>query len=258
MLSACHHPSDIIAISCHKTVVQKPENTQPKQSTINFGIHHSTPSFCILHSNAEMKNVILFIGNAAMHLAWLNVLFILLKGYFTNGGFTLETCEGELRPSLQTALLLAGIEFFNSILKFTKSKPHQVLLFSSVRFGIEYLTAPLLPCSRAHLWTVTIWAFGDMIRCGCFALETGWSLMQSSSPPPSWIRSIRYTVGPILFPLGAGGEMIMVILAAMDGRPKLYMAASLWPAGFYPLMKQLLRQRKKHFNKLRAEHEKNA
>ena len=205
-----------------------------------------------------MKNVILFLSNAAMQMAWINVLFILLKGLFTNGGFTSETCEGELRPSLQTALLLAGIELLNSVLQLTKSKPHQVLLFSSVRFGVEYLTTPLLPCSRAHLWTVAIWALGDVVRCGCFALETGWTLIQSSSPPPSWIRSIRYTVGPILFPLGAGGEMTMVMLAAMDGRPKLFLAASLWPVGFYPLMKQLLQQRKKHFSKLSVAHEKNA
>jgi hypothetical protein len=42
----------------------------------------------------------------------------------------------------------------------------------------------------------------------------------------------------------------MVLLAAKDGRPGLYVAASLWPLFFYPLMKQLLKQRAKHFKKL--------
>jgi hypothetical protein len=50
-----------------------------------------------------------------------------------------------------------------------------------------------------------------------------------------------------MFPLGTVGEMAMVIRAAMNGRPILYVAAALWPAGFFPLMKQLLRQRRKHF-----------
>ena len=204
-----------------------------------------------------MKNAILFLSNASMQLAWAKVLLIIIQGCFNNDGFTADFCEGQLRSSLQTALLLAGIEFLNSLLKFTKSKPHQVLLFSSVRFGVEYWTAPLLPCSKAHLWTVTIWALGDVIRCGCFAMETGWVLLVSSKPPPTWIRSIRYTAGPILFPLGAGGEMAMVLLAAWEGRPKLYLAAALWPLGFYPLMTQLLRQRKKHFNKLSTEQHEN-
>jgi len=48
------------------------------------------------------------------------------------------------------------------------------------------------------------------------------------------------------------GEMLMVMKLAADGRPLVYLAASMWPAGFYPLIKQLLKQRKKHFSKQNA------
>jgi hypothetical protein len=61
------------------------------------------------------------------------------------------------------------------------------------------------------------------------------------------MKSIRFTVGPILFPIGAGGEFLMVVLAATGRRPKLFIAAALWPIFFYPMMKQLLKQKRKHF-----------
>ncbi|KAL3910318.1 MAG: hypothetical protein SGILL_007740, partial [Bacillariaceae sp.] len=60
-------------------------------------------------------------------------------------------------------------------------------------------------------------------------------------------KTVRFILGPILFPIGAFGEMMMVVAAARDGRPKAYIAAALWPVFFYPMMKQLLKQRRKHF-----------
>ena len=89
-----------------------------------------------------------------------------------------------------------------------------------------------------------------MIRFGCFALDAACIVLGYGSVP--WMKSIRYSVGPVLFPLGAGGEMAMVLSIAMEtGRWYVYVAASLWPLGFYPLMKTLLKQRRRHFQKLR-------
>jgi hypothetical protein len=85
-----------------------------------------------------------------------------------------------------------------------------------------------------------MWGFGDMVRFGCFAIA-------SAAPQVRLVKSIRYTVGPILFPIGTFAEMMMVILAASDGRPMIYLAAALWPVFFYPMMQQLLKQRRKHF-----------
>jgi Protein tyrosine phosphatase-like protein, PTPLA len=109
---------------------------------------------------------------------------------------------------------------------------------------VEKLVAPLIPCSSwQHLITVFSWSLGDTIRFGTFALNT-------ASPSWQFTKSIRFTVGPILFPIGALGEMMMVVAAAHDGRPKAYIAAALWPVFFYPMMKQLLKQRRKHFESI--------
>jgi hypothetical protein len=114
-----------------------------------------------------------------------------------------------------------------------------------VRTGVEVLVTPLITCGAwQHLATALFWSFGDTIRFGCFAVDEAFPQAGTHA------KSVRYTVGPMLFPLGAAGEMLMVLRAAMDGRPLLYIAAALWPLGFYPLMKQLRRQRKKHFQKM--------
>ncbi len=192
-----------------------------------------------------MKDFFLFIGNAAILIAWLRVL---LTFAFEFDGEE-DTCNHLLHPRTTTALAVSGIELLNSLLKLTKSKPHQVLLFSATRTGVELLLAPLIPCnSREHLITVFCWSLDGIFRFGCFGLDA--ALSMSGIESPSVIKSVRYTVGPILFPFGAGGEMFMCLLAARGGRPTLYFAASLWPVFFYPLMKQLLKQRSKHFKKL--------
>lgn len=194
--------------------------------------------------NTSLSQVILMLGNAAIHVAWTRVLWSLAFE-----GINEDNCISIIKPQTMTALMISCIEFFNAVLGLTRSKPHQVLLFASVRAGVEMMVAPLIPCSAfQHTFTILMWSLDGLIRFGCFGFDALLSLLGQTSPPI--VKSIRYTAGPLLFPLGAGGEMAMVLLAAKDDRPALYFAASLWPLFFYPLMKQLLKQRAKHFKKL--------
>ncbi len=102
-----------------------------------------------------------------------------------------------------------------------------------------------------------MWSLDGIIRFGCFALDAFLILLGYGHGSVPFIKTVRYSVGPILFPLGAGGEMLMVLtIAVKTGRWSIYFAASLWPLGFYPLMKTLLKQRKRHFQRLRDEKEK--
>lgn len=198
-----------------------------------------------------LKQVILFIGNAAINIMWFRVFLI----FFFNGLWDVDEtiCTETLRPRIIHALAVSGIELFNSIFGLTKSKPSQVLLFSSVRTGVELIASPYLPCNSIyHLFTVLCWSLDGIVRFGCFGLDALLFLCGFGSVP--FIKSVRYTFGPLLFPLGAGGEMIMVLcIAVQTGRWSVYFAASLWPLGFYPLMKTLLKQRKRHFQRLRDE-----
>jgi hypothetical protein len=199
--------------------------------------------------SSMLKEFLLFIGNATIFITWLRVLYIfIINGFFHNMDPTI--CTNTLRPRIIQALAVSSIELFNSLSGLTKSKFHQVLLFASVRTGVELLAAPELPCTHpTHLVTTLCWAL-DAIRFGCFGLDALFNLIGIGNIP--LVKSIRYTIGPMIFPIGALGEMMMVLMIAMKtGRWSIYFAASLWPLGFYPLMKSLLYARKKHFQRLR-------
>lgn len=192
---------------------------------------------------ALLKRITLVVTNAVMMAMWARVLFVIISIGIKTLASDDKQCEDTLTPVLLHALAASYLELFNSFIGLTRSNPIHVLLFSTVRAGVELLVAPLLPCGCwQHLLTVICWSLGDVVRFGCFALDS-----LAPDQMGSIVKSVRYTVGPILFPFGAGGEMLMVIRAASEGRPDMYVAAALWPAGFYPLMKQLLKQRRKHF-----------
>jgi hypothetical protein len=179
--------------------------------------------------------------NATMMLAWARTLRVIFRNFHGIVNNDSDICLGILADYTKLALVISFFEVTNAGMGFTRSKAHQVLLFAVIRAGVELLVAPLLPCGGwQHMLTVTCWSLGDTIRFSCFVLD-------HLVPGGTLAKSVRYTVGPMIFPFGAAGEMLMVVAAAADGRPLMYLAAALWPAGFYPLMKQLLKQRKKHF-----------
>ena len=184
--------------------------------------------------------------NLITSVAWGRVLLIILQnGWEALADKGSDACMALLTPALKTALFISFLELFNCVIGLTRSPVPAVLLFSCTRMGVELLTAPLIPCGCwQHLLTVAVWSFGDLIRFGCFTVD-------SAIPGVRLVKSIRFTVGPILFPIGAlGGEMMMVIRAGSDNsRPLLYGAAALWPVFFYPMMQQLLKQREKHFQR---------
>ena len=188
------------------------------------------------------KLICLVTTNLVMFAGWAHVIYVFVTAGLDNlSDFKSEICEDRLRPALYMALTVSAIELLTCMIGLTRSNPIQVLLFASVRAGVEILITPLIGCGAwQHLFTALCWSLGDSVRFACFTLD-------GIVPGGTLAKSIRYTFGPIMFPLGTAGEMFMVIRAAMNGRPILYLAAALWPAGFYPLMKQLLKQRRKHF-----------
>ena len=213
--------------------------------------------------------------NATLLVIWARVLIALVLYSFvvpTHDDETDDWCVSHLTPAVHLAVIAGFWEVVNAIVGTTRSHPLQVGLFASVRWGIEYLVTPLLPLGclqRAHLWTVLCWSLGDTIRFACFtgctAVEYEWCSSSSSSlakPPVSAqtttttttsqrilhaAKWIRYTAGPILFPLGVIGEVCMLgHVAVQGGRPYLWiLILGLWPLGFFTLLTQLLHQRRK-------------
>lgn len=198
--------------------------------------------------------------NAAMALSWLRVVvalstaaMMMMQGATHN---LEDACRADVVPAVKLALAVSFLELANALLGVTRSKPAQVLLFATVRLGVELWVAPRLASCAAwpHLLTVACWGAGDTIRFLCFLVDN-WNA-DPQQQPAVVARAVRYTVGPVIFPVGASGEMIMVIYAALRqegyGKPGMLVAASLWPLGFYPLFTQLLRQRRKFFAKTDA------
>jgi hypothetical protein len=182
--------------------------------------------------------------NCIIVAAWARVLIIVLINGWTSLAIEgSNVCQDVMTPAVKVALGVSFLELFNCLLGFTRSPVAAVILFSCTRMGVGLLVVPLISCgSWEHLLTVMVWSFGDVVRFACFAID-------SAVPGIYMVKSVRFTVGPILFPIGAlGGEMMMVIRAGSDNnRPILYATAALWPVFFYPMMQQLLKQRRKHF-----------
>jgi hypothetical protein len=182
--------------------------------------------------------------SASWGRVWGRAFWIIWSNVWSSLESDESACLNILGPPLKFALGVSFLELFNRLVGLTRSPIAAVVLFSCTRMGVELLTAPLIPCGCwQHLVTVAMWSMGDLVRFACFAIDT-------ASPGMFWVKSIRFTVGPMLFPIGAAGEMMMVIRAASDHHNPmiLYAAAALWPLFFYPMMQQLLKQRRKHFN----------
>uniref|UniRef100_A0A7S1GM26 very-long-chain (3R)-3-hydroxyacyl-CoA dehydratase n=1 Tax=Cyclophora tenuis TaxID=216820 RepID=A0A7S1GM26_CYCTE len=186
--------------------------------------------------------IILGIFNVAMALMFGKILLV-----FREEGWEKltdnEVCDEVLRPRVLRTLGLSFVEVMNASIGMTRSNPGSILLFFAARLGIERFVTPAITCGAwQHLVTVLFWASGETIRFTCFILS---AIFPESSVP----KYIRYTLGPIMFTCGTVGEILMLIRAAYEGRPLVYIAVALWPVGFYSLMKQLLEQRRKHLLK---------
>ena len=200
-----------------------------------------------------MKTAVLVLTNAAMTVAWVQVLIALLQLFTDSTNPQSQTFpEVFLKPVLARAINVSFCEVFNAATGFTKAKPSNVIMFVVVRAGVEFLAAPMLPYNCwQHLLAALCWSCGEMVRFGCFTID---SLVGGSDNA----KSIRYNVGPVAFACGTFGEWTMIITLALqnDDTRSIYSTMFLWycvvswPFGFSKLFRQLLKQRQKHFKAL--------
>lgn len=118
---------------------------------------------------------LLLITNAAMMLAWANVLMRLFAADWVAIYDDKQTaCASHVGKSVTIALCVSFLELVNALFGVTKSKPHQVFLFSVVRLVVEIVVTPNLEknCSAwQHIMTVVCWSVGDSVRFGCFFFD---------------------------------------------------------------------------------------
>jgi hypothetical protein len=205
--------------------------------------------------SSSTQRYYMLLSNAAMTIGWIRVLLLVGNNFRRLQDPNDDFCETRLEPVTKQALAISFLELLNALAGVTRSKPHMVLLFTGARTSVEWFIVPLVilqaatsSCSNPyHLFTVACWALGDSIRFGCFTLDT---LM----PEGGLAKAIRYTVGPLVFPLGITGETILVYQAARaTGHPFLVLATILWPVAGVMLVLQLLKQRRRFFAKQKSE-----
>ena len=223
--------------------------TSPRQTTMAANANKDAGEASLL------KHAWLVSTNFVIAFMWARVFLLGVRTAGWMGPQTAtsrdEMCAEDLGDAVEVALYVSFIELVSSLIGVTRSPIWAVAMFSSVRFGVETLVAPMIECtSWQHLLTVIVWGLGDTIRFGTFTIL-------SAFPGATIVKSIRYTISPLLFPVGAFLEMLMVCLAASENeKPILYGAAALWPVCFYPMMQQLLKQRRKHFASLASQKKK--
>ena len=172
-------------------------------------------------------------ANAACALSWFSCAII------TVGAFPQCDEFWSVHRFVTAASVLSTLELVHAYIGLTRSAPGNVALFLGARSFVGLCVAPMEGCSPAYRYTAFIWGCGESVRLGCFAID---QLRTSRA-----VRSVRYTAGPICFPLGTAGEWTMLIQASLNGRPALWAVVIGWVPGFAVLMKQLLAQRRKHF-----------
>ena len=201
-----------------------------------------------MSNQSPMIRYYLLFCNSTMMIGWARTFRVVFRNWSTLQDPQNPVCQQLLEPYTQLALWLSCLELLNAAMGVTRSKPHQVLLFAGARSSVEFLITPLLGdnyCAHVyHLYTVTFWSFGDMIRFGCFTLD-------NLVPQATLAKKVRYTVGPIMFPLGILGETLIVYeVARLTWHPFFLVATVLWPVFGIVLMRQLLKQRRRFWERL--------
>jgi hypothetical protein len=193
------------------------------------------------------SKLLLTLSNFIVAYLWSRVLVVsIIWRRFSGPSYQLSShhCETVVRPRVNTALWVSCIELVQALGGLTSSNPNQVFLFASVRLFVELYLSNLVECNAwQHEMTIACWSVGEVIRFSCFAMDSILSFNKNIRV----FKTIRYEVSRLLFPLGALSELLLVIHCAMKTkRLELYVAAALWPLGFLPLMRRLLKQRSNH------------
>jgi len=176
------------------------------------------------------------VANTLVSLSWLTLSVV--------AATSLQVCDDfwQIQKLVVATTALSCLEVVHAAVGLTRSKPGNVILFVGARAFIALYICPLAGCSATYRTTAFTWGLGECIRLGCFAVD--------AVRPSVTAKTVRYTVGPIMFPIGSLGEWVLLIGAMRDGRPALWAPVIGWPIGFAVLMRQLLAQRRKHLKGL--------
>ena len=189
--------------------------------------------------------------------AWLVVSNLgLAATWFYAGSVAVSgECDADaLLRAASVAILVTTLEFFHALLGITRSGPGNVALFTVARAIIGVVIGARLPCHPAFVATVLAWSCGEIVRFTCFSLTALTTLSASWDRfAAARLRAVRYNAGPVFFSIGTCGEIVMLVLAATSSTSgSTWWTWALvvgWPAGFFILMRQLLKQRRKHLRK---------
>ncbi|WBW72769.1 3-hydroxyacyl-CoA dehydratase involved in very long-chain fatty acid elongation Phs1 [Schizosaccharomyces osmophilus] len=144
---------------------------------------------------------------------------------------------------------LALAEVFHSILRFVKSSPFttaiQVLSRLILVWGVCYLFPQSINTSPIYLFMILAWSITEVIRYAFYACNLAGSV-------PKLLLWLRYNTFLVLYPIGAGSELLLVLKTFRVAWNTFFLSKIVWtaatviyPFGFYMLYTHMISQRRK-------------
>eukprot|EP00771_Trimastix_marina_P000894 gnl/Trimastix_PCT/1927.p2 GENE.gnl/Trimastix_PCT/1927~~gnl/Trimastix_PCT/1927.p2 ORF type:complete len:224 (+),score=67.40 gnl/Trimastix_PCT/1927:27-698(+) len=215
-------------------------------------------------SMPELKKLYLLFYNFVSFAGWTTVLFKLILHFVS----PTSTDLAELVGWVQILHVTMCLEIVHAALGVVRSAWHTAFMQIFSRWYISWAIlgfAPDVAKSWIFIMMVASWSITEVIRFGYFVLMTLDAL-------PAWFGKIRYSTFFLLYPTGAGGEVLLAILGfgalarlpapTVSWWPNMLLGLSLYGFNWFfvlcylpglPFMyRHMIIQRRKFLRKLKA------
>lgn len=167
---------------------------------------------------ASLVRLYLLAYNFSQLAAW-SVVLLLALAALSHGG--VAACFPAVNRLLTAAQLASGLETLHAALGLVRSQvaPNVVQFVGRTHCLLLLRATPAYFSSPFAASLAVVWSVADVVRYAFLLAST----LTAPSPPPKFLRSLRYTAFLPLYPAGAAAEWALLYLA----RPSA-VASGMW------------------------------
>ena len=153
----------------------------------------------------------LLLYNISQALGWFYLNYIALPYYksILESGISSEDLYHEIKDVLRILLLIPYLEVFHAIFGLVKTNPLPTIVQVTMRAFVFIAICehyPVVPSSIQFASMVIVWNMSEVIRYSYYATN----LMGTPIDVLTWLR---YTLFIVLYPIGAGSELLCMATA---------------------------------------------
>ncbi|GAQ80450.1 3-hydroxyacyl-CoA dehydratase PASTICCINO 2 [Klebsormidium nitens] len=155
----------------------------------------------------NVKSIYLILYNMILAGGWTLVLVKAIEALRTSGP---ETCIEACIPALQVFQTLAILEIFHSLFGIVRSPLFSNIVQVFSRVFVLWAIVYSFPEVRTSVFGSSLciaWALSEIIRYVFYALK------EALGEAPYIVLWLRYTLFIVLYPVGAGSEVVLTVLA---------------------------------------------